>query len=171
MARPTLYRAEYAGEALALCRLGVGKPLLARFFAVSTAALYHWLLAHRDFVAVEAGAAEATSPIKPTLFQRATGYQSASPGSSCLAVAAQRQSSAIIRAGCSPTRRWRSDGCAIVAPKNGVLAIRNLSIFLKRQVTRQCLSQECWKMELLFKTLFSAFRGEMWHGVAKMSAT
>lgn len=171
MARPTLYRAEYAGKALALCRLGVDKPLLARFFAVSTATLYHWLLAHPDLAAaVEAGAAEATSPTKLTLFQRATGYQSASPGSSCLAVAAQRQSSAIIRAGCSPTRRWRSDGCAIVAPKNGVLAIRNLPLFLKRQVTRQCLSEECWKMELLLKTLFSAFRGEMWHGVAKMSA-
>lgn len=76
MARPTLYRAEYAGKALALCRLGVDKSLLARFFAVSTATLYHWLLAHPDFAAVvEAGAAEATSPIKPTLFQRATGYQ------------------------------------------------------------------------------------------------
>ncbi len=138
MARPTLYRAEYAGKALALCRLGVDKPLLARFFAVSLATLYCWLVAHPDFAAaVEAGAAEAVSPIKPTMFQCAAGYRVR-----VARVFLPRRRGAAPVVGyytrrCSPTRRSRYDGYAIAALKNGVSAISSPSAFLKRQVIGQ----------------------------------
>ena len=76
MARPSLYDPAYATRARILCRLGADKADLARAFAVSPATLYRWLLAHPRFAAaVATGSAEAETIVRPSLYQRATGYE------------------------------------------------------------------------------------------------
>jgi hypothetical protein len=77
MARPSLYQSDYARQARILCRLGgdamrISPALLGQFGDALSLARS----AHADFAAAVAiGSAQAASPVRPSLYKRATGYE------------------------------------------------------------------------------------------------
>lgn len=76
MARPTRYRAEYAEQALKLCRLGATDEELADFFEISKQTLYNWQKAHSEFLdSIKRGKLLADAEVADKLFHRATGYE------------------------------------------------------------------------------------------------
>jgi hypothetical protein len=74
--RPTLYREEYAGEALKLCRLGAIDRELADFFEVAESTVGVWKQQHAEFsAALKQGKAQADAQVANALYRRATGYE------------------------------------------------------------------------------------------------
>lgn len=75
MARPTKYRAEYAEQALKLCRLGATDVELADFFEVSPATIDNWKRDHKEFLgSIKRGKEFSDAEVADRLFKRATGY-------------------------------------------------------------------------------------------------
>ena len=76
--RPTLYRPEYAEQALKLCRLGATDKELADFFDVVESTINEWKLQHQEFSeSLKAGKKLADAEVADKLFKRATGYEHA----------------------------------------------------------------------------------------------
>lgn len=76
MARPTKYQAEYAEQALKLCRLGATDKELADFFQVNEDTINEWKKVHSAFSeSLKAGKAMADAEVADKLFKRATGYE------------------------------------------------------------------------------------------------
>lgn len=76
MGRPTAYKAEYADQALKLCRLGATDKELADFFGVSEQTVNAWKHRHPDFLeSLKAGKGLADAEVADKLFRRATGYE------------------------------------------------------------------------------------------------
>lgn len=74
--RPTRYRAEYAEQAVKLCRLGATDKELAEFFGVSEQTLNAWKKSHPVFLeSLKEGKAAADAEVAEKLFRRATGYE------------------------------------------------------------------------------------------------
>ena len=74
--RPSSYRAEYAQQAVKLCRLGATDKDLATFFDVSEQTLNAWKKAHPAFLeSLKEGKAVADAEVAEKLFRRATGYE------------------------------------------------------------------------------------------------
>lgn len=74
MARPSLYKLEFARQAGILCRLGADYRDLAQVFRVSQATIYRWLDQRTDFAAATAhGRARYESPVGRSRYQRAIG--------------------------------------------------------------------------------------------------
>lgn len=75
MARPTKYKAEYAEQALKLCRLGATDVELADFFEVSPATIDSWKRDHKEFLgSIKKGKDFSDAEVADRLFKRATGY-------------------------------------------------------------------------------------------------
>ncbi len=73
--RASRYRAEFAGQALKLCRLGATDRELAEFFGVEVATLNRWKLKQRQFSeALKEGKSRADAEVADRLFKRACGY-------------------------------------------------------------------------------------------------
>jgi DNA-binding XRE family transcriptional regulator len=76
MGRPTSYRAEYAAQALKLCKLGLTDKELAEYFEVSEQTLNAWKKAHPAFLeSLKGGKTLADAEVASKLFHRATGYE------------------------------------------------------------------------------------------------
>lgn len=76
--RPSLYRPEYAEQALKLCRLGATDKEIANFFEVVESTINEWKLKHAEFSeSLKAGKALADAEVADKLFKRATGYEHA----------------------------------------------------------------------------------------------
>lgn len=74
--RPSLYRPEYAEQAVKLCRLGATDKELADFFGVSEQTVNAWKQEHPEFLeSLKAGKAAADAEVAEKLFRRATGYE------------------------------------------------------------------------------------------------
>ena len=75
MARPSRYKAEFAGQAAKLCRLGATDKELAEFFGVTEKTINNWKGAHPEFLqSLKAGKQMADAEVAEKLFQRAIGY-------------------------------------------------------------------------------------------------
>lgn len=75
MGRPSLYRAEYAEQALKLCRLGATDMELADFFDVDRSTIWRWSQEHEAFCsALKAGKEAADERVIRSLYAKATGY-------------------------------------------------------------------------------------------------
>lgn len=75
MGRPTSYKAEYAAQALKLCKLGLTDKELAEYFEVSEQTLNAWKKAHPAFLeSLKGGKTLADAEVASKLFHRATGY-------------------------------------------------------------------------------------------------
>ncbi|WP_312800282.1 terminase [Pseudomonas sp.] len=75
MGRPTSYKAEYAAQALKLCKLGLTDKELAEYFEVSEQTLNAWKKAHPAFLeSLKGGKTMADAEVASKLFHRATGY-------------------------------------------------------------------------------------------------
>lgn len=75
MARPTLYKPEYAEQAKKLCKLGATDRELADFFKVAESTLNLWKLAHEAFSeSLKLGKAAADERVEQSLYHRAVGY-------------------------------------------------------------------------------------------------
>ena len=73
--RPTLYRDEFAEQALKLCRLGATDRELADFFEVSEQTINAWKDTQPEFLeSLKEGKAKADAEVADKLFRRATGY-------------------------------------------------------------------------------------------------
>ena len=76
MARPTLYKEEYAEQARKLCLLGSTDAELADFFEVTEPTINAWKNAHPEFIeSVKRGKAQADADVADRLYQRAMGFQ------------------------------------------------------------------------------------------------
>ena len=76
MARPTKYKAEYAAQAIKLCRLGATDKELADFFEVNEDTINEWKKVHAEFSeSLRGGKAVADAEVADKLFKRATGYE------------------------------------------------------------------------------------------------
>ncbi|SER50749.1 MULTISPECIES: transposase [Pseudomonas] len=76
MGRPTSYKAEYAAQALKLCKLGLTDKELAEYFEVSEQTLNAWKKAHPAFLeSLKGGKTLADAEVASKLFHRATGYE------------------------------------------------------------------------------------------------
>lgn len=74
--RPSSYRAEYAQQAVKLCRLGATDKELAGFFGVAESTLNLWKRNHPAFSeALKEGKEAADAEVAERLFRRATGYE------------------------------------------------------------------------------------------------
>lgn len=74
--RPSSYKAEYAEQAIKLCRLGATDKELGDFFDVSEQTINTWKKAHPEFLeSIKAGKALADAEVADKLFKRATGYE------------------------------------------------------------------------------------------------
>ncbi|WP_312272243.1 terminase [Pseudomonas sp.] len=75
MGRPTSYKAEYAAQALKLCKLGLTDKELAEYFEVSEQTLNAWKKSHPAFLeSLKGGKTLADAEVASKLFHRATGY-------------------------------------------------------------------------------------------------
>lgn len=75
MARPSLFRPEFIGQAAKLCRLGATDIEIADFFDVSVATLHRWKHSHSEFCdSLKAGKEAADDRVERSLFARANGY-------------------------------------------------------------------------------------------------
>lgn len=75
MARPSRYKAEFADQAVKLCRLGATDKELAEFFGVTEKTINNWKAAHPPFLqSLKAGKQLADADVADRLFQRAIGY-------------------------------------------------------------------------------------------------
>ena len=73
--RPSRYRAEFAEQAMKLCRLGATDVELADFFEVADSTISKWKVTHRRFSeALKEGKSAADAEVASKLFKRATGY-------------------------------------------------------------------------------------------------
>jgi hypothetical protein len=76
LGRPSLYRPEFAAQALKLCRLGATDKSLADFFEVTEQTINGWKHAYPDFLeSLKAGKELADAEVAEKLFKRATGYE------------------------------------------------------------------------------------------------
>lgn len=76
MARPSLYRPEYAEQARKLCLLGATDAELGDFFDVSEVTINAWKKQHPAFLkSLKAGKAKADALIAHSLYHRALGYK------------------------------------------------------------------------------------------------
>ena len=76
MARPSKYRAEFAEQALKLCRLGATDKELADFFGASENTINRWKSDHPAFrESLKEGKSMADAQVADRLFKRATGYE------------------------------------------------------------------------------------------------
>lgn len=76
MARPTRYKAEYAEQALKLCRLGATDAELADFFGIAESTLNNWKNAHEAFMeSIKTGKMLSDAEVADKLYHRATGYE------------------------------------------------------------------------------------------------
>ena len=74
--RPSRYRAEFAQQAVKLCRLGATDRDLASFFEVDEATINRWKITHPEFCeSLREGKAIADAEVAEKLFRRATGYE------------------------------------------------------------------------------------------------
>ena len=74
--RPSRYRAEFAQQAVKLCRLGATDKELAGFFGVAESTLNLWKRNHPEFSeALKEGKEAADAEVAERLFRRATGYE------------------------------------------------------------------------------------------------
>lgn len=75
MARPTLYKAEFAEQARKLCELGATDEEVADFFKVSARTVYRWQAVNEEFCqALKAGKVSADDRVERSLYHRAVGY-------------------------------------------------------------------------------------------------
>ena len=75
MARPSLYRPEFAEQAEKLCKLGATDVDLADFFDVSVYSIMRWKTRYEEFgKALKVGKGEADDNVERSLYSRATGY-------------------------------------------------------------------------------------------------
>lgn len=75
MARPTVYKPEYAEQAAKLCALGATDEDLAEFFKVAIRTIGYWKTSHEEFLhALKVGKDEPDTAVERSLFQRAVGY-------------------------------------------------------------------------------------------------
>jgi hypothetical protein len=73
--RPTLYRPEYADQAMKLCRLGATDMELGDFFGVDRVTIWRWSQVHEDFCnALKAGKEAGDERVVRSLYAKATGY-------------------------------------------------------------------------------------------------
>ena len=73
--RPSLYKAEYVGQAKKLCTLGATDVELADFFNVNVATIYRWRNQHSAFCeALKVGKDEADDRVANSLYHKAVGY-------------------------------------------------------------------------------------------------
>jgi hypothetical protein len=76
VARPTKYKAEYAGQAAKLCLLGATDAQLADFFEVSVSTINLWKVQHPEFSeAIKVPKDMADERVEQSLFRRAMGYE------------------------------------------------------------------------------------------------
>lgn len=76
MARPSSYKAEYAGQAEKLSRLGATDQELADFFEVDVRTVYRWKHDNEAFCqALKAGKDVADERVERSLYQKAIGYE------------------------------------------------------------------------------------------------
>ena len=76
MGRPSSYKAEFAEQALKLCRLGATDADMAGFFGVSEQTVNAWKGAHPAFLeSLKEGKGLADAEVADRLFKRATGYE------------------------------------------------------------------------------------------------
>lgn len=76
MARPTLYKEEYAEQARKLCLLGATDKELADFFEVCEDTIHEWKKVHSLFSeSVKKGKLQADADVADRLYQRAMGYE------------------------------------------------------------------------------------------------
>ena len=76
VARPTLYREEYAEQARKLCLLGATDEDLAKFFEVAVSTISKWKIDHKAFSeAIKNGKQLADATVADRLYKRATGYE------------------------------------------------------------------------------------------------
>lgn len=76
MGRPSRYKAEYAGQAAKLCKLGLTDKELADFFEIAESTLNNWKQAHPEFMeSLKGGKQLADAEVAAKLFHRATGYE------------------------------------------------------------------------------------------------
>lgn len=72
--RPSLYKPEYADQALRLCLLGATDAELGEFFGVSETTVNNWKQAHPEFlVSLRAGKQDADSQVAKALYDKAKG--------------------------------------------------------------------------------------------------
>lgn len=75
MARPTLYRPEYAEQAYKLCLLGATDTEMADIFGVEESTLNNWKNAHPEFLeSITRGKTIADANVAEKLYHRALGY-------------------------------------------------------------------------------------------------
>lgn len=76
MARPTLYKPEYAKQAGKLCSLGATDAMLADFFEVTVSTINLWKIKHPEFSeSIKEYKQVADDHIERSLYQRAMGYE------------------------------------------------------------------------------------------------
>ena len=76
MARPTLYKAEYAKQAYELALLGLTDEEMSRIFDVDVRTIDNWKKAHPLFFqALKQGKEIADAQVTKSLYQRALGYE------------------------------------------------------------------------------------------------
>lgn len=76
MARPTLYKPEYAEQARKLCLLGSTDKDLADFFEVCEATLNNWKTDFPEFLeSIKRGKTQADAEVADRLYQRAMGFE------------------------------------------------------------------------------------------------
>lgn len=73
--RKSVYRPEFAPQALKLCKYGLTDDELAEWFGVHRATIYRWRGEHPDFAeATQLGKDEADDRVEKALYRRAVGY-------------------------------------------------------------------------------------------------
>ena len=73
--RPPAYKADYAKQALALCKLGAIDRDLSEALGVNLSTISAWRLSYPDFAeACALGKAQSDDRVESSLFQRAVGY-------------------------------------------------------------------------------------------------
>ena len=76
--RPTRYQAEFAEQALKLCRLGATDKELADFFGVDVRTIDRWKHSHAEFCrSLKKGKSAADAEVADRLYQRALGFSHA----------------------------------------------------------------------------------------------
>jgi hypothetical protein len=73
--QPTKYKARFAGQAKALCRLGATDLQLADCFGVTEQTVNNWKIAHpKFFESIKLGKAAIDSQVERSLYRKATGF-------------------------------------------------------------------------------------------------
>lgn len=73
--RPTVYKTEFAGQALKLCKLGATDADLAEFFGVTDRTINRWQIRYDEFCrSLKDGKEAADNRVERSLYHKAVGY-------------------------------------------------------------------------------------------------